>query len=87
MEHLYEKALESAEYIKTHTKKRPECGGTCHVQKNTVIRKLELSRRCSMALRTSNWCFWKNILGNEDGKSNEPYPRPEDVLWEFLKQN
>lgn len=24
MEHLYEKALESAEYIKTHTKKRPE---------------------------------------------------------------
>jgi len=26
-------------------------------------------------------------LGNEDGKSNEPYPRPEDVLREFLKQN
>lgn len=24
MEHLYEKALESAEYIKTHTKKRPK---------------------------------------------------------------
>ena len=36
MEHLYEKALESAEYIKTHTKKRPECGGTCHVQKTRL---------------------------------------------------
>ena len=24
MEHLYEKALESAEYIKTHTKERPK---------------------------------------------------------------
>ena len=24
MEHLYEKVLESAEYIKTHTKKRPK---------------------------------------------------------------
>lgn len=24
MEHLYEKALESAEYIKMHTKKRPK---------------------------------------------------------------
>ena len=55
--------------------------------KNTVIRKVELSRRCSMALRASNWCFWRNILGNEDGKSAEPYPRPEDVLQEFLKQN
>ena len=33
MEHLYEKALESAEYIKTHTKKRPECGGTCQCTK------------------------------------------------------
>lgn len=36
MEHLYEKELESAEYIKTHTKKRPECGGTCHVQKTRL---------------------------------------------------
>ena len=29
MEHLYEKALESAEYIKTHTKKRPKIAEMC----------------------------------------------------------
>ena len=42
MEHLYEKALESAEYIKTHTKKRPYEVGAFIYQVINILNFLSL---------------------------------------------
>lgn len=61
MEHLYEKALESAEYIKTHTKKRPKIAVVLGSGLGKLTADLRTRKNCPTRISpTSRYPRWQD---------------------------